>query len=546
MADFNISQEDLTSAITFTEQYLSTKLPEFDFSEGTANRDIAINSSAYIIAFFRSEIANIKNRQSLLKLKDISDDDSADEVVDEILSDWFLTRKTGSNSLGFVTLKFSRQDIGVVVINKTDLFSKSSVDFEVQADSVTIQSVDLVKNTDNLGVEFYTTSVSLISTTVGSDGDIDPGPFNEFPQVSPFLVSVENLEKFSGGKAIETSEEMVVRSDNAITVRDLNTIPSNKTVLTDTFSQVLEVSPIGMGDAEMQRDRIDIPRGTGDTISIHRGSKMDIYIKFPVEFNLAYATAFPSSGGLQAQAYTVNDVPITAVKLPDFPFYKIRGLKDRTVDPVVDVPYSIVVEDQNLWNSNRQNVYLSVNAAFNGTFLDIDYDTVTGYGAVQTFMESENNRIIVADGVAKASYALYLSFDLRYYQNDSAIDDLEAAKVILQEFIHGRSLGADFKVSEIGTTFTTAFPTNVVQLPFVVVGELLLPNGKILPMTFTDKIRAPDKYYYDELTPDILVPLFTGDTEPGDKIVVTLSDIQVSVKTTRYVVGTSDIQLTVV
>jgi len=546
VADFSISQEDLTSAITFTEQYLTTKLPDFDFSEGTANRDISINASAYLIAFFRSEISNVKNRQSLLKLKEISNDDSADELVDEILSNWFLTRKTGTQSLGFVTLKFSRQDIGVVVINKTDLFSKSSVDFEIQGDSVTIQSSDLVKNTDNLGIEFYTTSVPLQAITVGGDGDIDAGPFNEFPQVSSFLVSVENLEKFSGGKAIETSAEMESRSGDAISVRDLNTIPSNKTVLTDTFSQVLEVSPIGMGDEEMQRDRIDIPRGTGNTVSIHRGSMMDIYIKFPVEFNLSYEVAFPTSGGIQVQTYTVNDVVINALKLPNFPIYKIRGLKDRTVDPVVDVAYSIVVEDQNFWNSDRQNIYLVVNAAFNGTFLDIEYDTVTGYSAVQLFMEAENNRIIVADGLAKASYALYLSFDLRYYQNDSAIDDLEAAKVLLQEFIHGRNLGADFKVSEIGTTFTTAYPTNVVQLPFVVVGELLLPNGKIIPMTFTDRIRAPDKYYYDESTPDILTPLFSGDAEPGDKVVVTLADIQVSVKTTRYVVGTTDIQLTVV
>jgi len=82
VATFTVSQEDLSTSVTFLEQFLTAKLPQYDFSEGTANRDIAINALAYTVAFFRAEIANVKNRQSLLRLSSISEDDSADEVVD--------------------------------------------------------------------------------------------------------------------------------------------------------------------------------------------------------------------------------------------------------------------------------------------------------------------------------------------------------------------------------------------------------------------------------------------------------------------------------
>lgn len=545
MADFTVTQTDLSDAVTFLDQFLTTSLPEYDFSQGTAARDIAINSLAYAVAFFRKEIADIRNRQTLLKLTEATEDldqESADELVDEILSDWFLTRKQGRVSTGFVTLKFSRQQIGVITFTSDDIFTKSGLDFTIVGDTVTVQSSDLVRNTDNLGIEFWTTTIQLNSAQVGEEYDIDPGPFAEFPQVSPHLLSVENLEKFEGGDGIETSEEMVERSKTAITVRDLNTIPSAQTVLTDTFSQVIEVSPIGYTDPEMQRDLIDIPRGN-TTLSIHRGSMMDWYIKFPVEFSKVYSEAFPGTGGLTVANYTVNDTVITAIQLPDFPIYRLKRLVNKNVTPEVEISFTVLTDDPNFWNSARQNIYLIVGVANLGLTLDLEYDTVTGYAAINEFSQDNRNRIIVADPLPKAAFAMYLSFEIRYYPSATGIADVDAAKLAMQSYIHARTLGENIKVAEIACEFERQFTGNIPQLPFVVVGELLLPNGQVLTMSFTDLVRAPEKYYYDELTPTVLTALFPGDAEPGDKIVVNLADLQVSSRTIRFVADTSDIEI---
>jgi len=477
VAGFNVAQTDLSEAVTFLEQFLSTSLPQYDFSQGTSARDIAINSIAYVVAFMRKEIGDIRNRQSLLKLAEASEDldeDSANELVNEILSDWFITRKTGGKSRGYVTLKFSKQQIGVITFTTSDTFSKGGLDFLIAStETVTLQATDLVKNTDNLGVDFFTATLELEAALVGASYDVDPGPFSDFPSVSPHLVNVESLEKFTGGAGVETSEEMVKRSATAITVRDLNTIPSITTVLTEEFSQVLEVEPIGMGDIEMQRDLIEIPRGVGSTIKIHRGSMMDVYVKLPVVFRQVYSAVFLGQSGITAQSYTVNGDAVTAVKLPSFPVYRVASLLDRSVDPVVEVPFTVITDALELWNSARQNVYLAVNAAYTGAVLDLVYDTVTGYTAVQAFVEDRRNRIIVADVLVKASFALYLKFEVRYYPTARAITDITGTKSQLQEFIHGRTLGLDFKVSEITTFFMDTFVGNNVQFPFVVVGEFI-------------------------------------------------------------------------
>jgi len=431
------------------------------------------------------------------------------------------------------------------LITSSDLFSKNGQTFTITGvSSLTIQSSDLTRNTDNLGVSYWTVSIPVTAVDVGVDYDVSAGPFDDFPRVSPYLVQVASTRAFSGGAEKETSEEMVLRSKTAVAVRDLNLENSIKTVLTDLFSQVLEVSSVGMGDAEMARDKIDIPRGSGEVLTIHRGSMIDSYIKFPVEFDQVYSEVFPVDEGLLVDAYTVNDVGYTAVKLPLFPIYKIQALQDTSVSPAQDVPYSVVVDTIDTWNSNRQGIYLVVSAGYVGQKLDLIYDTVTGYEDVQTYVSDRRSRVVVSDLLCKASYALYLSFEIRYYPSASGITDLDAAKLSLQEFIHGRSLGSEFRVAELIEKFTTDNPGNTVQLPFVVVGNLLLPNGKILPITYQDKIEAPERYAFDPLDEDVLFPLFSSDADPVGQTVVILSSVQVSSRTMRYVVDVSDITLT--
>jgi hypothetical protein len=546
MATLTVTQSDLTNAVTFLDQFLTTNLPKYDFSPGTANRDIAINSMAYIVAFIRGEVASVKSSQSLLKLSSLSPDDSVDQVVDEILSNWFINRKTGLYASGFAQLSFSKDDIGVLVIQPTDIWTRGGQTFKINTKNSAayeIQTTDLVQNTDNLGVTYYTVSIPLVSTTVGSASEVLAGKFESFPNLSPYLTTVQNLEQFVGGENIETSTAMIARSTTAITQRTLDTLPAIKTNLTDNFPQVLDVYPIGMADPEMIRDLIAIPQGSGKSITIHRGSMMDAYMKMPLEFGLSYAAAFPSSGGLQVQNYTVNSLAITAILLPSFPIYKIYGVYDNTTTPPTSVPFTTVTENPELWNTNRQKIYLSVDSQHLSQYLDIVYDTVTDYGDVQAYVETKQQRIMVADLLTKASFGLYLQFQLNYYPSTTNAVVSATEVLNLQAFIHGQTLGKQFLVSDILNQFVTDYPGNRPQLPFVVVGTLLLPNGLTLTINYQDEITAPDRYGYNPLTPTVLTPLFPTDASPVGMTIVYLKDLQVSARTLRYIVPVGNITL---
>ena len=59
---YDIDQDSLETAVTFLEQFLSAKLPNYDFSPGTANRDIAVNAIALVFAVLRQDIALVKRQ----------------------------------------------------------------------------------------------------------------------------------------------------------------------------------------------------------------------------------------------------------------------------------------------------------------------------------------------------------------------------------------------------------------------------------------------------------------------------------------------------
>ena len=98
-----ITEEDRIEAENIMEQYLSDALPDGDYTKGGALRDLAVGAIAHIYAFMKKERDYVRARQSLLLLGTLTGND-VDDAVDEILSNWFIRRKTGRESTGTATV----------------------------------------------------------------------------------------------------------------------------------------------------------------------------------------------------------------------------------------------------------------------------------------------------------------------------------------------------------------------------------------------------------------------------------------------------------
>lgn len=275
-----VSAQDVTDAENFMEEFLADKVPDGDYTDGAALRDLAVKAIAFNFAYLRKTATQIQVRQSLKTLTEVDttdDSTAADDAVDEILSNWFATRKTGTH-VRITAFGHSSLQTDITIPASNVFYKTSDLAFVLNNNDqdLFIPAEDLTPLFDSSGeVTDYLFSIPLIADLPGTDYEIEAGSFASFDAFSPYVTRVETLEKGSGGEDIETSDDYIERTSNLITVRNLINARSNDAVLRDEFEEVGHITTIGMGDSEMIRDLV---KESATGLELHVGGHMDTFL----------------------------------------------------------------------------------------------------------------------------------------------------------------------------------------------------------------------------------------------------------------------------
>jgi hypothetical protein len=283
-----ISQEDITAAETFLAEYLTEAVPEASFQVGSAVRDLAVKAFAHIFAFLRGESGHIADMLSLQRIAQdtsiASGTESADvkQMVDEILSNWFISRNSGIYARMTAQFHFA-QRATVTLRNDTKFWRSSTLAFYLDTNNstyvVTGDAMRPVYDTRGRLVD-YIVDIPLRASRAGASYNIPAGRFIkiETPAGIPYLSYVSHTDDVSSGRETETTSEFISRAQTAITVRNMVNNRSIDAVLQNEFTQILSTLTIGMGEAEMIRDR---RVETGAHLELHLGGHYDTYLEMP-------------------------------------------------------------------------------------------------------------------------------------------------------------------------------------------------------------------------------------------------------------------------
>lgn len=282
-----ISSDDVSSAETFLETLLTEEIPTGRFTQGSALRDLVIKSLAFTFAHLKKENTTIRSLQSLLTVQDIATTDpDTDRAVanatDAILSNWFLTRRSGGFSRGVVFLEVSRRQDYIIPGNHRFAYDKDHIFYPDVLDttqSIVIPASSLlpVLATDGT-VSAYQFSQIVIAAKTGEDYNVSSGNWKSGTSFSPFATRVFSSSKFEGGKGRESTSELIARSSTAISVRNLINPRSIDATLRERYSVINRLLVVGMGDPEMQRD-LKVEFAT--TSRLHLGGHYDVYLELP-------------------------------------------------------------------------------------------------------------------------------------------------------------------------------------------------------------------------------------------------------------------------
>jgi len=500
-----INAEDLVVAERLIRSAMEQYAPAGNFRPGSFLNDVVIRALAYLPALMEREADTIRNRQSLLRIGDL-DVTEATAALEDLASNWFLTRKTGSAATGTVTVHLS-PEVGedVTVPLTAELVYDTGVVFSVDSSTALVFGRDshMTAVLDSTGsVAEYLLYVPVICQIPGAAGNIAAGRFASYDAFSPYITYIEAETNFDTAVDGESNTALLERSKTAVATRNLVTARSIDTVLKDEVASVYEVTVVGAGDVEMRRDIVEISVGDPPATQIRVLGHVNVYCLLPIR----KAVLYPLGGSPATVDELVNELTLTTNAVTGLPYARIKrvivdGTNYTRVNgtPAQDSStYAISVTDPKLFGSLDQEVRVllpNLTVAAEREVL-VEFDGFRDLYNVDVILSDRNRRVANANTLAYAHIPVVTSISINYYLSADAPGALPVAdaKASIATYINTTQFSGNLRVTDIVTYFLGQYSTYVrgVGYPVTVNYSLEAPNGDQIHYQTTDKVTVED------------------------------------------------------
>lgn len=313
--------------------------PNFDVGSGVPTTSLLIDPLSVILQPIVDELTVVQASQSILTILESSDPDAfPEDIVDGLASNAFVERNPGSIGSDVERIRFFEpQDFsfaqGILV------FRGPSGQRYTNSEAVSVTAAEVSLNQDG---SLYYVDIPIVALEEGADFNVDAGGITTMEAEPVGVANVTNLFGVAEGASRETNTELIDRIKVAVTVRALVTGRGIVVTLTENFTTIEEIFPIGFGDPEMMRDIV---------FNTHIGGNSDVYVKTPnfvsgskdvfgLEIDTTRRLAGKSTVVLLVQdvAYTVGRAPVDrtemtpVVKTIDDAFTYIEGADFTMID----------------------------------------------------------------------------------------------------------------------------------------------------------------------------------------------------------------------
>lgn len=290
----------------FVIQRLLEYDPNFDVGAGVPTTSLLIDPLSVILQPVIDELGVIQLSQSVLSILETSDPDAfPEDIVDGLASNAFVERNPGSIGSDVMRLRFfAPQEFssaqGILI------FRGAGGQRYTNSEAITITAAEMSLNQEG---SLYYVDIPIVALEEGEDFNVDAGAITTMESEPQGVANVTNLFGVSQGANRETNTELIDRIKVAVTVRALVTGRGIIVTLTENFTTIEEITPIGFGDAEMMRDIV---------YNVHIGGNVDVYIK-----TAAFTAASQDIFGLEVDVSRRKLISSTVTLLEDDTAYSL-------------------------------------------------------------------------------------------------------------------------------------------------------------------------------------------------------------------------------
>jgi len=255
-------QQDILEAELMARQILEANFPDLDLREGTGLRDLTLRPASFLLALCKKGLDSYFDQNTIAGV----DDTTSTETLDDLMSNLFLSRKTGTYAVINARIYFARSK-NVSLTQDTSFSTDGAILFYPIANAAYPASSLQYDSYQN---EWYL-DVDLRAADTGTSYNLSEGSLLYFSNFDPYFLHAEiNYLRESSSEA-ETNTEFVARASTAISTRNLINKPSIDSNLRSSFNTIPDILSIGAGDREMYRDFVKItaePFASRPTLSV--------------------------------------------------------------------------------------------------------------------------------------------------------------------------------------------------------------------------------------------------------------------------------------
>lgn len=270
-----VSQDEILQAELAAEKILESRYPDLDLRQGTGLRDLVIRPSATLLALVNKAVIYYFSQNTLPGVTD----NSPTEIVDKILSNWFVERKAGKKSVISARLFFAT--VKNVTIGTEVFFSPDNLKKFYPVSTYSFSPAEL--QYESFSGEYYV-DIDLVADKEGTDYDLTSGSLLYFSNFDAYFLRGEINYLREMASVTETNTNFIARTKTAVSTRNLINVPSIDARLREDFDYITSVTTVGYGDEEMYRDQVTVMAPPAvDPILIHIGGKTDVYTRVPLQ-----------------------------------------------------------------------------------------------------------------------------------------------------------------------------------------------------------------------------------------------------------------------
>jgi hypothetical protein len=483
---------------TELQQLLTETYPTIDVSVGTVLFELLIRPAAYYFTKQDVELETVRNNYSIAQVLTSSDPD--DTMVDNLLSNYNVTRRTGSSASGSISIYTNGNNN--IYIPATATFTCSGLSITPLKSYVGVAGTTVYEDTDTVS---YVPFVDLgdgrkvfsiqASTVEPLTSTLSAGLPCTSDVADSNISTIEIGSTFTGGSAEETNAQLLERARLGVNAKVLTGRDNIQQFLVSNEDLIVQDARVfGMGDALQTRDAVN-------NGGISSGGRVDAYIRtavVPIAQDAPLTAYRQDDGSWELEVPASSFAGAYAVTQLTYGNQLINTSIQSTVGYSATGGWPLVESASQARYSKYQTLTIAFEAdigdpaaseaVFNARVL-----YMPGVAETQDFLNSEGIRSMTFDHVVKAVIPVVIEADISIgHRSGAAVPDITEFQQAVADVVNGKSIGIEaLYTSDIAAACQQLFLDGTVKMPINLRATLYLPSGDIAYTGSQNYIKPP-------------------------------------------------------